>query len=56
MKAEEERLLRLADAATRGEYGTCLDCGGAIPEARLLVIPDAERCVRCQATASGRSR
>jgi predicted signal transduction protein with EAL and GGDEF domain len=34
---EEERLLRLAEAAQRGEYGICADCGQEIPAARLEI-------------------
>jgi RNA polymerase-binding transcription factor len=47
-----ERARRLRDALTRvsdGEYGTCSECGAAIPARRLLVIPDATTCVACQA-------
>src|SRR5262245_10018296 len=32
-----------------GRYGICRDCGGAIPPARLKVMPFATRCVACQA-------
>jgi DnaK suppressor protein len=28
-------------------YGTCLDCGDAIPMARLEAHPFADRCIRC---------
>ncbi|MEX2291682.1 MAG: TraR/DksA C4-type zinc finger protein [Mycobacteriales bacterium] len=34
-------LARLDD----GTYGTCLDCGQPIPDARLEVRPEAARCV-----------
>lgn len=34
---------RVAD----GTYGTCLDCGQPIPQARLEARPVASRCVRC---------
>ena len=47
-----ERARRLRDALTRvsdGEYGTCSECGAAIPARRLLVVPDATTCVACQA-------
>jgi len=41
-----------AEAALRqianGSYGTCRDCGKAIPQARLLAIPVALRCSACQ--------
>lgn len=56
LKEEEERLLRLVEAAQRGEYGICSDCGDRIPDARLEIVPDAERCVACQEAASGGRR
>ena len=31
-----------------GTYGTCVDCGDRVPEARLDVHPQAARCVACQ--------
>lgn len=37
-------LARLDD----GTYGTCVDCGKPIPEARLEVRPEAARCVEDQ--------
>lgn len=45
------RELRSIEAARgrleAGTYGICLDCGNAIPWARLLAQPDASRCVPC---------
>ncbi|MFO1323876.1 MAG: TraR/DksA family transcriptional regulator [Burkholderiales bacterium] len=35
---------RLAD----GTYGECVDCGAAIPYARLAANPSAARCIACQ--------
>ena len=32
----------------RHTYGTCVDCGDRVPEARLEVHPQAARCVTCQ--------
>ena len=32
----------------QGLYGTCVDCGFAIPYARLRAFPAAERCLACQ--------
>jgi DnaK suppressor protein len=32
-----------------GTYGTCVDCGGPVPEGRLEAKPEAARCVACQA-------
>ena len=31
-----------------GTYGTCVDCGAAVPEGRLEARPEAARCVSCQ--------
>jgi DnaK suppressor protein len=31
-----------------GTYGTCIDCGEDIPEARLNALPTAMSCVKCQ--------
>ena len=31
-----------------GTYGTCVDCGKEIPEARLQFRPEASRCVEDQ--------
>lgn len=42
----EAALARLED----GTYGTCVDCGQQIPDARLEVRPEAARCVEDQAT------
>lgn len=39
-----EALQRMRD----GTYGTCVDCGGRIPAARLQVKPEATRCIGCQ--------
>ena len=32
-----------------GTYGKCIDCDGAISQARLNALPFAEVCVECQA-------
>jgi len=42
--AAEAALRRIAE----GSYGTCRDCGDAIPQARLFAIPVALRCSACQ--------
>ena len=34
-----------------GRYGVCIDCGRAIPAARLEARPTALRCVDCAAKA-----
>ena len=40
----EQALARLDE----GNYGACVDCGNAIPYARLEAYPAAKRCVACQ--------
>lgn len=44
--AEIDRALEDLDA---GRYGVCRDCGDAIGQKRLKVMPFATRCVACQA-------
>lgn len=48
---EVRQLRALESAAARikdDEFGTCEDCGVAIPAARLVANPAATRCVACQ--------
>lgn len=44
-RAEVEQALQRLDSGT---YGVCVDCGKAIPEARLDAKPEAARCVADQ--------
>lgn len=46
-RSEVEAALARLDAGT---FGTCVDCGKQIPDARLEVRPEAARCVEDQAT------
>jgi DnaK suppressor protein len=46
--AEIDHALGKLDA---GSYGTCDDCGEAIPEVRLEVRPAASLCVDCASAA-----
>ena len=46
-----ERVSRLSAALDRmneGEYGTCVECGEPISQARLDAMPEVQTCVRCQ--------
>ena len=45
--AELEAALARLDADT---YGVCIDCGVAIPAARLKAKPEVRRCLACQET------
>ncbi|OPZ26397.1 MAG: RNA polymerase-binding transcription factor [Lentisphaerae bacterium ADurb.BinA184] len=51
MSAEGSKISLIQDAIYRlieGSYGTCIDCGGHISEARLDAIPYAKLCVNCK--------
>ena len=43
-QAEHAQQLRV-----KGGYGVCEDCSGKILPERLEALPEATRCVRCQA-------
>jgi DnaK suppressor protein len=56
MENEEETLDQIEDALERieeGIYGTCLECSGKIPKARLNVIPYTPHCVKCAGKLQG---
>jgi DnaK suppressor protein len=48
VRQQLDQALRKLD---EGTYGLCEDCGGQISEARLKVLPFAQRCVACQEKA-----
>ncbi len=50
LEATAEALARLEG----GNYGTCADCGEAIPAARLRALAFALRCLRCQEVEEAR--
>ena len=50
MKNQEEVLEEITEALdriSRGSFGRCEECQGAIPKARLQTIPYARLCVAC---------
>ena len=47
---DEEQARHAAERREQGVDGRCESCGGPIGEERLAALPDATRCVRCQAT------
>jgi DnaK suppressor protein len=54
LEAADGQRLQIHAALQRiedGTYGTCVDCGGPISEARLAVRPEAARCLDCQSRA-----
>ena len=49
-RARKRDLVRIDMAERRlaeGGYGYCEECGGEIPDGRLVIDPMAERCVNC---------
>ncbi|WES64990.1 TraR/DksA family transcriptional regulator [Microbacter sp. GSS18] len=51
--AELSDIQQAQERLRAGAYGVCVDCGRAIPDARLEVRPTAQRCVECAARAGG---
>jgi RNA polymerase-binding transcription factor len=50
----EEQAQHAAELRERGGFGTCEVCGGPIGDERLAAVPDATRCVSCQAAWEAR--
>jgi DnaK suppressor protein len=46
-RAEVARIDRALARVANGTYGICASCAGEIDPARLHVVPDADRCVKC---------
>jgi DnaK suppressor protein len=54
LDAGEEQAARAESRRRAGVYGICEDCGGPISAERLRFLPEATRCVACQARADRR--
>ncbi len=50
--ARIDKALRRLDAAP-DDFGLCADCEEEIPEKRLLLVPQVERCVACAQKRDG---
>lgn len=46
--AQHAQVLDALQRVELGTYGTCVDCGAAVPSGRLEARPEAARCVSCQ--------
>lgn len=44
-----------AELRDQGSYGVCESCGGPIGEERLAAVPEATRCISCQASWEART-
>ena len=49
LELEREQAEHARDRKAQGDYGVCEDCGRKIAHERLEALPDATRCVVCQA-------
>ena len=49
LEREREQAEHARDRQAQGAYGICEDCGRKIGEERLEALPDATRCLACQA-------
>jgi DnaK suppressor protein len=57
LATEEDTLGAIEQALERvetGTYGTCEECNGVIPKARLDALPHTPVCVKCAATRDAR--
>jgi len=52
--AKRRELQHALERLDVGDFGSCDDCGGDIPLARLKANPTARLCVRCQEKADRR--
>jgi DnaK suppressor protein len=57
LATEEDNLSMIERALERveeGTFGTCEECSGSIPKARLNALPHTPVCVKCAATRDAR--
>ena len=54
LRAQLERVRGALGRVDDGTYGRCVECGRELPDERLEVRPEAERCVDCQQRAESR--
>lgn len=47
-RAELRDIVAAEGRIAAGTYGNCIDCGAAVPFARLQAYPTAKRCISCQ--------
>ena len=52
LASNEQQVLNMIDAALRkideGTYGDCENCSKPIPQKRLIAMPHAPLCIKCQ--------
>lgn len=53
--AGEQQARRAAERREGGSYGLCESCGKPIGDERLAAVPEATRCISCQAVWEARA-
>lgn len=48
--ANEQQAQHAVELRDQGAYGVCESCGEPIGEERLAAVPEATRCISCQAS------
>jgi RNA polymerase-binding transcription factor DksA len=48
IRARYEGIVEALQRLEASVYGTCAECGGAIPKRRLQFMPSAVRCLECE--------
>lgn len=56
LERDREQADHARDRRAQGAFGVCEDCGRQIGDERLAALPDATRCVACQATWESTNR
>ena len=56
LEQDAEQAEHARELIAKGVYGTCEDCGQKIAPERLEALPEATRCVGCQATWESANR
>jgi len=56
LELEREQAEHARDRKAQGAYGICEDCGRKIADERLSALPDATRCLTCQAAWEAANR
>ena len=49
LEQEREQARHAQERIAEGAYGICEECGQKIADERLAALPEATRCVACQA-------
>ena len=55
-RIELHLIAKALEQIKNGSYGECIDCGKAIPKARLEAHPFAERCIECATAEEARGK